>query len=636
MSSTIATFTLVPPVREYETPASFVSRLSAYNCLSSVADLYRLAGAKSGRRPASSGQRYLLEMAGLTESDFREAVSARPNFVMLNGHDISVRHLSRQLPRYCPLCVTEDIARGAGPVGARSYQRFWWQWTLIGTCNRHGCRLVTGEKENARSLPDFARYVSDNAGKIRSEAEGSTGTGIDAFDRYLLDRLMARLDLVTGVLERVPLYVAVNFCEQLGHFLENDYRFERAPRQENHFVRAGFALISKGEAAMFRCIEQRASIPTRTGTVSKSRRYGPLYNLLSIHVGDPNWQPLLDIFQRDAFGALRLADGEEFLGAVYTSPFDSIDSISLRYDVPPSYVARVLGESGFIPDPAKDAPGGRPSTARITPEELERLFGWVRSAHLTAAASASLGLDRYQLVDFGTAGFLRFVGHETASGKRRFCHASIESLLGDISALDSVPRVGHDYRSLLDAQEWPGLKPVDLWAGIRAGRVRAVRRRNVSGFRGVYVSRQDMLDMLPAPGAQEQDAEELSMNVLPQHEVMKHLRLRAATVRRLLEIGVLTGFAASGRAFNGPRFYYHRAKVDEFSTFYASLPSLAYEARVSPAKLRSILDRSDVSQMFQTDANPKKGAGETRIYWRAECREIVARVAREKDSRRRS
>ncbi|KQS76439.1 TniQ family protein [Rhizobium sp. Leaf383] len=628
MSDAIATFTLVPSVREYETPGSFISRLSAYNCLDSVATLYRLTGARSGRAHAASSQRRLLDMAGVDATSFCEDTSARRNFVALNGHDIKTSQLCRHLPRYCPVCVTEDIASQVGPVGVRSFQRFWWQWSLIGSCHRHGCDLVTSAKEAVRGLPDFASYIVNHMKKIEAEAVAVDVTAGHVLDSYLMDRLMNRRSASTGILDTLPLHVAVNFCEHLGGFLENEYSRRRISRKENDFVRAGLELISEGEEKMFHVLRQRACLGMGKSGLSKTRLYGSLYSMLSTRLGDGEWQPLIKIFQRDAFQKLRLAEGENFLGATYTTPVDSVDGISLKYNVAPSYVVKILEQSGLSQKPARYSEENIRSSRSLSPAEIETAFGWVRSALHPKAASASLGLNREQLMAFGEAGFLRLVRVRCNSGvARRFSDESVEELLRDILALKPVTRMAGEYRSFLGAQKWPAIKPVDLWENVMAGKVSAVRRRECGGFSSVYVHLGDMLNLLISVGQDGHEEDESPLKSLPQHEVMKALRMRAQTVRRLQEIGVLTGFASSGNNQYGARFYYHRSRVDEFARQYASLSTLSEETRIPCCTIGRMFQRAGISPVFEPAVSSTRTALETQIYLRSDFLESMAKLA---------
>ncbi|PYE92699.1 TniQ protein [Rhizobium sp. PP-F2F-G38] len=490
MSDAVGTFTLVPPVREYETPQSFVSRLSAYNCLDSVHDLYRFVGAKSGRAHTASSHARILKMAGVAASSFAEAQGARRNSVLLNGHEVRAAQLCRQLPRYCPVCVSEDVATGNGPVGARSFQRFWWQWTLIEACDRHGCNLVTGEQEIAGSMPDFARYVADNFGKIQTEASAAKFGAVHAVDSYLLDRLMARPTAVPGVLDRVPLKVAVKFCEGLGRFLEHGRAFNNAANREHHRLEVGFALVSQGEAEMFRALNERASRRWRARGVRKTTKYGSLYVMLNEHVGDPKWQPLIEIFRRDGFETLQLSDGEVFLGVVSSRPINSVDSISLMYDISRSEVREILEECQLLPRRGGGVEGETPPFLSYDMDTIEAAFGWIRSALNIKAAGLTLGLNRGQLLAFGTAGVLRTVRLGQNAGLAwHFSKESVERVLQEIAALDPVHETTREYCSLVNAKNQSGSGPADLWAGVRDGSINAVRRLDLSGLRSVYVSR---------------------------------------------------------------------------------------------------------------------------------------------------
>lgn len=67
----------------------------------------------------------------------------------LNGHPVGQRHVERFIPRFCPLCRSEDRLRWPGLGQAAPFMRGEWRLKWIRSCPVHGVALVVADEEQS-------------------------------------------------------------------------------------------------------------------------------------------------------------------------------------------------------------------------------------------------------------------------------------------------------------------------------------------------------------------------------------------------------------------------------------------------------------------------------------------------------
>ncbi|TCU13713.1 TniQ family protein [Rhizobium sullae] len=608
------TFALVPPVREYETPESFLSRLAAYNCMDSVHDLFRLVGEFSSTKDAARRFGHVAEMAGVSHNRFFEVTPGPVSFMMLAGHMVRSRHLCRRLPRYCPVCVIDDIEHGLGPVGARTYQRFWWQWTAIETCDRHGCKMITGKQDIRAFVPDFAEFVSSNIHGIAREAAAAQRQTMPLFERYLHNRLLeVREPTATNLLDTVPLFVATQFCEVLGALLDNAFCVNASSMSENELRIKGFELVDRGAEEMLRTLQERALAKTNSNGLKRRMKYGAVYIMLQRNLSDPVWQPLVELFRRDALETLPMAQGEEFLGETVTRRrIHSVYSVSEQYKMHATTIVKILEDADILPRGTVRQKYGM----HVFPADAaEAIFDQIKYSVTTPVAAERLGLKLTMLQRFRDEGLLRVIDVGSAFGeeKPKYPLDSIASLVSEIEGLDQVRRVDGAFRTFTDAFKWSRMLATDVWKLVREGKIRAIRKQGRSDFESVYVHYWDTIKARP-----KDDNDGLTLL-----ETKKVLHTSEATIKRLLELGHLTGEVRPAPFSRHPRFYFDRAKLDEFQAHNGSVTALANEAGISVSRLSKALQESGVRPLYDPFRPTTSSRKEATLYRRSQVDEVL-------------
>lgn len=608
MVVTTGKFELVPPVGEHETPESFLSRLAAYNELDSVHDLFRLVGEPSvGPNVAGRFER-IAAMACVTGARFYGLSAGIKNYHMLEGHPIKQSQTCRKLPRYCPVCVSEDISKGVGPIGARTWQRFWWQWTVIETCCTHGCDLRTGQQTIRSLTPDFAQYVASNTRLIKEEAASARRGLPRPFDSYMHSRLLGISPVSRTFLDSLPLSGATLFCAALGALLGGVKHLPQSSVSEGKLRSNGFELVLQGSQKMFSVLHQQAL--DNVNGLNKRAKYGCVYTLLSSHRDDPEWRSIVELFRRDGLDTLPLDKGDDFLGEILTARrVHSVYTINVQYKVHPTTVVKILEHFKLLP---KGLVHNKFNMTTVPAERADAVFDQVKQTVTTPGASSRLGLNLVLLQRFRKEGFLSLAdtGAVYTGAQPRYTLTAIEQLLGEIESLEAVPDVTGDYRPFVNVAKWGRIVATAAWSLVREGKVRAIRKEDGRGFLGVYLHHHDLLTARPCP--------QIEHAGMSKREVARVLRTSEPTVDRLRDCGVLTGRKMVKNWEEHLTFSFDRDSVEEFPRHFASIMTLAKEAGCSTNRLLPALERSGIAPVFEPLRPKKPNSTEARIYRRSD------------------
>ncbi|OWK24008.1 hypothetical protein AJ87_26975 [Rhizobium yanglingense] len=283
-------------------------------------------------------------------------------------------------------------------------------------------------------------------------------------------------------------------------------------------------------------------------------KYGAVYIMLQRNLSDPVWQPLVELFRRDALETLPMAQGEEFLGETVTRRrIHSVYSVSEQYKMHATTIVKILEDADILPRGTVRQKYGM----HVFPADAaEAIFDQIKYSVTTPVAAERLGLKLTMLQRFRDEGLLRVidVGSAFSEEKPKYPLDSIASLVSEIEGLDQVRRVDGAYRTFTDAFKWSRMLATDVWKLVREGKIRAIRKQGHSDFESVYVHYWDTIKARP-----EDDNDGLTLL-----ETKKVLHTSEATIKRLLELGHLTGEVRPAPFSRHPRFYFDRAKLDEF------------------------------------------------------------------------
>jgi hypothetical protein len=610
-------FDVVPPFREYETRDSFVSRLAALNQITSVFEMARLLGETNA--PENRGPRFerFAAMAGIDPARFGPyTVREDGVFMILGGHRFHRNHLCRRDPRFCPACVCEDVAAGKGPIGARTYQRFWWLLTIIERCPKHGCDMITGRNPDGSSVPDLSAYITQNFEHVRAalataEKAGSTSS----LDQYLHARLVG-CPAPNDFLDSLPLNYLVRFCDAIGH--DNVTSAGSASPVET--IRRGFDLLSMGRTRFFEFLDHSSRQPDGGRNFGRSARYGRAYTILSTEVEDPVWSPIRELYWLDAKTRFPLGPGEDFLGYTLEKRLlHSLYTASREYGIHINTVTKLLGREVIARyETQEDAPHSALVPADIARPLLDRFHTSVTAQE----ASQMLGVSATILRQLANAGHLRAIEAGLGRGKSRtrFDREDLNTMLAFLATLPTG-RIRGAYRSFVTMYQWGSMRAAEAYALILDNKVRCVRKQGEPSFEKLYV---DYWDLTKANPAYLETGYSLQ-------EASRSLSTSLATVKGLVESGYLVTRNSASKFGRKYDFRLDEEALQKFKREYGGMTNIANDLGIAVTRVSSAIKAEGIEPIFPA-TRTFHGNLETRTYERQ--RVIDALLAHDPDYRK--
>lgn len=283
----------VQPIED-EIPASYFMRLIWENGFQSLNEFRRITG-HNIRWDRDARRRNFLLPAFWDTSQFkcpsRFSVALSP-IVEFGASRVKRSQLQFAGIRFCPLCLLQsDAQRQATPP----YIQGAWQWRLISNCSEHGCQLFSTEKgyrgvESLKQLGELGRALASTS----APAE---------VDRYLMNRLIGK-PTRSSFLDRLPAYVAAEFCSLLGYFKESTQRGSLIEVLNPGYLdlsarEAGFAVAVRGRKATEQFLTERVTAASHKTAINE-RAYSPFSTWHFANHGNPDYSNAFDLVREHA------------------------------------------------------------------------------------------------------------------------------------------------------------------------------------------------------------------------------------------------------------------------------------------------------------------------------------------------
>jgi hypothetical protein len=335
-----------------ETIYSVISRLAAINGSGNARALVRHLGiSRMGFDRSEEAFKTLSTHSGIPMETFLKA-SYRPHskhHLNIGGSIVAKTVISRVAPRFCSLCVVEDVNTRSGRPVVRPFQRFSWTIDDIAACHKHGVAL------DRASGPDQLRHefvvgVSERMSMVEARAVRAERVEISRSDLYFAARLDGDASPVPD-LDALPYHVSKSLCERLG-VLDAHGPEAHVPKSSDELAvvrERGFNLIRISVGGLRDCLAEL------TKGYWKSRRahgfqhvFGNLYRHLANH-NDEDHKGLIELVKGVAVENLPLGPPDNFLGMLKGRRWHSVISFSREYRLTPHQAAAMLTREGFIP-----------------------------------------------------------------------------------------------------------------------------------------------------------------------------------------------------------------------------------------------------------------------------------------------
>jgi len=608
-------FEVVPAFHEHETRDSFVSRLAALNQMVSVVDMARLLG--ESNQAGNIGPRFLrfAKMAGIDASRFdRSSPKPGKGYAMLGTHEVHTNQVCKGKTRFCPKCVVDDVESGSGPIGARTFQRFWWLWTVIEKCPDHGCDMVVADSSTRSFAPDLAAFVSQNFQSIRAAAATTPVARSFALEVYLRARLVGASEPL-DMLDELPLAYVVRFCEAVGR--DASPGADEIAKSSSATMRAGFELLALGREEFLGHLERHARKFDKGRGLNRKAKYGRTYELMTREASDPVWAPIRELLWLDACKTLPMAPGEEFLGYTLEKRLiHSLHTASQQYGVHPKTIMKMLSSDILPPE------GVHRSSYHSTVfpvEAIQGLLDQIQSSASTSDVRKRLGLTHQAITAFRRAGYLTAVNAGSAFGESRPRYV-IEDLEDIAQQLQACPvgRIRGEFRPFLSVFKWGRMRTIDAYRLMLGGEIRAMRKGGEARFDTLYIHYWDVVKVLSG-----EQVEGISIK-----EATKLLKVNELTMRSLIERGFLVpGERIRKYGFN-PVAYLKPRDVEEFKNLYGGMTSIANELGVAVAHVSRVIKAARIEPLYPAIRVQGKKT-EARIFERRKVAAAIASFGRE-------
>ncbi len=531
------------------------------------------------------------ETAGLL-SAWSGVPAARLSKFALTGNNVtsfgatSVRRSQLEMAslRVCRHCLCHDMLAGHGRAVTRPYVRAVWRWMAIGTCPIHG-----GELE-VISADDITAWIAR-----RGDALGLNLPEIrepDLADVYFSNRVNGA-GKASEFLDELPAYVAAEFCTVIGHFknLPEDGRARN--RIPDGFMngssrREGFLIAKQGKEAVLSFLSHHVHAAIETATEFMDI-YGVARRWLRKFVDDPDYRPVVELFQRHAEQHIPMEAGDVFLTEVKERQVHTVRSAAVEYQLTADRVTNVIEKYGFT----TGTPDGGVKAARVFPRAALHEQLVLETQLLTTPEAASLLGCTWQFLDILLQqGHLPYHANSKDYARvfRRISRESVARLMARLKAQRNCMS-NEGLVSIHIATTICHCKVSEIVALIFGGKLTKV---SWSGdellLKNLLV---DPQEVLPHVALDEAD------NYLDVAALEKALRTTTATIDELLKREFLpVQMRRHPRTRVNQRFV-HPVAVEQFLEKHISLSTMARENGKQIAGLKQTLDKEGIKPIFE-------------------------------------
>lgn len=218
----------------------------------------------------------------------------------LFGQVITRGQLELERPRFCPLCIAQDVEQGNGRASGRPYLRAAWLVKAISFCPHHGVAIATLPRDySVYCCADFSNSLHDNWASVCRMVENPEWQVAAEFDRYFTSRLHGE-DCQNEVLDSLYYSDAITFCHEIGALDLGGHSKNRERKQSNgefnSLCREGFDLIKNGFDDLRNLLELATTNRTKMST-----GFGSVLHHIAVNLDRPGYSEVADLARDVAF-----------------------------------------------------------------------------------------------------------------------------------------------------------------------------------------------------------------------------------------------------------------------------------------------------------------------------------------------
>lgn len=287
------------PLRDGESPASFLSRLALLHRAQSV-NVFALDMGFPHQAIVDGDPSALTRLATISGASldqlFDNAIVRKEDYYLYRGQTFVRTSLRRARVIACPQCLAEDMAGSTDPWLASG--RSDWLFQHYRVCLKHCVELVElGDGSDPLPTHDFARRTAPQIARIPALARQAKQSDPTRLERYLAARLNG--DAAPEWLDTLPCYVAWRTCEVIGAVDLNGRDAPMHDLSEEDWRRAGdrgYAIASTqaGIREFLRAL-WAAGNHAKPGMAGPQAWFGQFFKWLYSMKSDPNYDPVRDL-----------------------------------------------------------------------------------------------------------------------------------------------------------------------------------------------------------------------------------------------------------------------------------------------------------------------------------------------------
>ncbi len=354
--------TLITPtvtLREFESPASFVSRLAhrngiktaRYFCVDMGLNFQQIV---DGHIPCL---RDLSELSGTDLPRLIDQSIVRVDKTYSFRDERMLRStLNRSRIFVCPVCIANDLRDDHDIETVRAYGRTHWMFEPIRTCEVHDRSLVElASTDRPHFTHDFSYLTQNEIGRLDAVSALSVHRKMSAFERYLLNRAYSK-NKTEPWLDGVAWHAVARTSEVMGVVKIFGRKRGLKDLSDDDLWRAGqagFEYLQSGREGLIKFLSDVfEDFPFRRRSNGEAQEiFGTFWHWLSRGAPNTDFEPVRDVVFDFLLSRMAFGEGEKILGRVVERRrFHSVRSASIEWGMHPKRLRKVLVATGVIND----------------------------------------------------------------------------------------------------------------------------------------------------------------------------------------------------------------------------------------------------------------------------------------------
>ncbi|WP_276120046.1 TniQ family protein [Pararhizobium qamdonense] len=536
------------------------------------------------------------EMAKLSELCGQSASTLSRHGVMFGeGHRVTIlgetfgkRAVAKHRVRFCPDCFEQDEDDRTRMPHTRRYLRGVWLLRAIETCAVHSRSFVALEpqKEKGSRYVDFCELLELRAGEIREKSASArrrTPTELETFAHDRLNGIREHGDLLDGI----ALNVAIDISRMLGVALDHGKHqliTKLSPQQQADAARTGFHCLRQGTPAFDAALDNLSydgAIPAR----GVYPAYGKLYTLIFQHRSGSEYDIVRSWIREHAEKNLPAKTAPRLLVADQAEKWTTVGTIARGLGISKAAVLHRLADADV-----------HVGTHGVVEGAAAGLFGRFRGVRLSGKkAAAILGCPTEIFFQLVTGGLIKRLDLDDAavskkSAKRQTKLFSAEEIEAFRRGLFDRAKGSADKRLLSVRQiaRKHSMPQATVITQIFEGRLETVACLETGC---------GILDDLVV------DSDEFtrsadSSGLVSAGEACRLLDIRAASLTRLLALGVFEFSEEQNRPQRFARRMIDRSEIDAFRERYVTIAQLVRSTGLDRGTVHSRIKAEGIRPAF--------------------------------------